>query len=73
MVAFAGSGYGTSRYLDPPDATGVEAEDAFQASVPFGNPFGVGPFAGGLAVASSSRLWGAEFNGVVCLWRRPAL
>lgn len=55
----------TFRYLDPPDARGVAAEDAFQASVPFGNPFGVGPFAGGLAVSTTSRLWGAEANAVV--------
>jgi hypothetical protein len=50
----------TFRYLDPPDANGVTAEDAFQASVPPGNPFGVGPFAGRLAIVSSTRLWGTE-------------
>jgi hypothetical protein len=53
------------RYLDPPDAKGVTAEDAFQASVPAGNPFGVGPLAGGVAVVSTSRLWGAEANAVL--------
>jgi hypothetical protein len=56
----------TFRYLDPP-VNGVAAEDAFQASVPPGNPFGVGPFAGGVAVDSSSRLWGAEANLVAGL------
>jgi len=55
----------TFRYLDAPDANGVTAEDAFQASVPVGNPFGVGPFAGGLAVSTSTRLWGTEANVVV--------
>jgi hypothetical protein len=52
----------TFRYLDPPDANGVTAEDAFQAAVPPGNPSGVGPFAGGLAVTSTTTLWGAEVN-----------
>jgi hypothetical protein len=54
------------RYLDPP-VNGVAAEDAFQASVPAGNPFGVGPIAGGVAVISASRLWGLEANAVSSL------
>jgi hypothetical protein len=54
------------RYLDPP-VNGVAAEDAFQASVPPGNPFGVGPLAGGLDVVSTSRLWGLEANAVSLL------
>jgi hypothetical protein len=56
------------RYLDPPDENGVTAEDAFQAAVPPGNPSGVGPFAGGVAVISRTRLWGSEFNGVVSVF-----
>jgi hypothetical protein len=55
----------TFRYKDPPDpVTGVAAEDAFQATLPPGNGAGVGPFAGGLAVISTTQLWGAEINAV---------
>jgi hypothetical protein len=50
------------RYLDPPDVNGVEAEDAFQAAIPPGSPFGLGPFAGSVGVTTSTRLWGAEVN-----------
>jgi hypothetical protein len=56
------------RYLDPP-VNGVAPEDIFQASVPPGNPFGVGPFSGSLAVVSRTQLWGTEFNAVACLAR----
>jgi hypothetical protein len=56
------------RYQDPPDpVTGIAAEDVFQASIPAGNPFGLGPFAGSLAIVSQTRLWGAEVNAVAGL------
>jgi hypothetical protein len=60
------------RYLDPP-VNGVAAEDIFQASIPPGNPFGLGPFAGSLAVVSSTRLWGSEVNAVAGLINNGSL
>jgi hypothetical protein len=48
------------RYLDVPPANPLGTEDAFQASIP-------GMFAGGLAVRTFTRLWGAEANAVVAL------
>jgi hypothetical protein len=54
------------RYFDPP-VGGVAAEDIFQASIPPGNPFGLGPLAGTIAVVSHTRLWGAEGNAVLGL------
>jgi hypothetical protein len=54
------------RYIDTPGNPATpNAEDVFQASVPAGNAFGVGPFAGSLAIASTTRLWGTEFNAVL--------
>jgi hypothetical protein len=56
------------RYIDTPgNATTPLAEDVFQASVPPGNPFGVGPFAGSVALISNTRLWGTELNAVAGL------
>jgi hypothetical protein len=56
------------RYLDTPGNPATPlAEDVFQASVPPGNMFGVGPFAGSVAVVSSLRLWGTEVNAVAGL------
>jgi hypothetical protein len=55
------------RYFDTPSAATPLAEDVFQASIPPGNPFGLGPFAGSLAVITQSRLWGAEANAVAGL------
>jgi hypothetical protein len=56
------------RYLDTPGNPATPlAEDVFQASVPPGNPFGVGPFAGSLAIISNTRLWGTEVNAVAGL------
>ncbi len=55
------------RYLDPPNAAGIAAEDAFQASLPPGNGAMVGPYAGALAVTSRSQLWGTEANAVLGL------
>jgi hypothetical protein len=52
------------RYFDTPFNSG--SEDIFQASIPVGNPL-AGPFFGGVAVVSNTRLWGAEVNGVVVL------
>jgi hypothetical protein len=43
------------------------AEDVFQASIPPGNPFGVPPIAGSVAVISKTRLWGTEVNAVAGL------
>jgi hypothetical protein len=54
------------RYMDTPFANNL-AEDIFQASIPPGNANGVGPFAGGLAVISSTQVWGAELNGVAAV------
>ena len=56
------------RYIDTPGNPATPlAEDVFQASVPPGNPFGVGPFAGSLALVSQLRLWGSEANAVASL------
>jgi hypothetical protein len=56
------------RYIDTPGNPATPlAEDVFQASVPPGNMFGVGPFAGSVALFSSLRLWGAEVNAVAGL------
>ncbi|HKI37246.1 MAG TPA: BBP7 family outer membrane beta-barrel protein [Gemmataceae bacterium] len=55
------------RYLDPPVGGAPAVEDSFQASLPAGNGAGAGPFAGGVGVVSSTRLWGAEVNGVLGL------
>jgi Putative beta barrel porin-7 (BBP7) len=60
------------RYFDPP-VNGVAAEDVFQASVPPGNPFGVGPFSGSLAVVSDTRFWGTEANAVLGMVRSGGL
>jgi Putative beta barrel porin-7 (BBP7) len=54
------------RYLDPP-VNGVFPEDVFQASIPPGNPFELGPFSGRLTVISNTRLWGSEANAIFCL------
>lgn len=54
------------RYFDPP-VNGALTEDIFQASIPVGNPFGLGAVAGRLAVVSSTQLWGAEANGLLGL------
>lgn len=69
---FASDGNGNPvlgfRYLDTPvNPVTPLAEDVFQASIPPGNPFGVGPFAGKLAVVSQIRLWGSEINAVAGL------
>jgi hypothetical protein len=54
------------RYIDTPGNPATpNAEDIFQASVPPGNPFGVGPFAGSVAIASATRLWGTEANALL--------
>ena len=56
------------RYIDTPGNPATpNAEDVFQASVPPGNPFGVGPFAGGVAIVTSTRLWGTEANLVASM------
>jgi hypothetical protein len=55
------------RYLDTPGATTPLAEDVFQASIPPGNPNGVPPASGSVAVISNLRLWGAEANAVAGL------
>ncbi len=52
------------RYQDPP-VGGVAAEDIFQVSIPPGNPFGLGPLSGSLAIVSHTRLWGTEANAVL--------
>jgi hypothetical protein len=48
---------------------GFEREDSLRISDPTAN----GQFAGNVLVASSLQLWGAEFNGVVALWRTPSV
>src|SRR5262249_43687676 len=55
------------RYIDTPAFATPLAEDVFQASVPPGNPFGVGPFSGSVAVVSKTELWGAEANVIAGL------
>jgi hypothetical protein len=62
------------RYLDPP-VGGVAAEDAFQASVPAtlsAGPPQLGPYAGGLGLSASTRLWGTEANLMANLGNCPA-
>jgi hypothetical protein len=55
------------RYFDTPGSATPLAEDVFQASIPPGNPFGLGPFAGSLAIISRTQLWGTEGNAVLRL------
>jgi Putative beta barrel porin-7 (BBP7) len=48
---------------------GAEGEDFLRIS----DPTAAGQYAGNVLVASSLQLWGAEVNGIACLWRTPTM